>query len=50
MELEILNPSKSNSFDVQIGERTTDLLDRINIPEDELEILKNEMESEIRKC
>lgn len=50
MELEILNSSQSNKFDVQIGERTTDLLDRIYIPEDELETLKNETISVLSNC
>lgn len=50
MELEILNSAQSNTFDVQIGERTTDLLDRINIPEDELETLKNETISVLSNC
>ena len=42
MEVEILNPVQPNKFDVQIGEKATDLLSRINIPADELETLKNE--------
>ena len=31
MEVEILNPVQPNKFDVQIGEKATDLLSRINI-------------------
>ena len=50
MELEVLNPTKNLSFDVQIGERATDLLNRINIPQDELEILKNETVSVLKNC
>lgn len=50
MEVEILNPVQPNKFDVQIGEKATDLLSRINIPADELETLKNETVSVLSNC
>lgn len=50
MEVEILNTVQSNTFDVQIGEKATDLLSRINIPADELETLKNETVSVLSNC
>lgn len=50
MELELLNPSQNNNFEVQIGEKATDLLSRINIAPEELETLKNETVSVLSHC
>ena len=50
MEVEIFNTVQSNTFDVQIGEKATELLSRINIPVDELETLKNETVSVLSNC
>ena len=50
MELEVLNPNSSNGIVVQIGEKTTELLNRINISPEEKDVLTNETVSVLKNC